>query len=103
MNRVDLIAAVRTEAERVWPGGHLDGTEEQYAWLEKHYSITEDEDVQWRLIWQHERGELPEDDLADEGIMAFLLDESAVTAFLEKLRAKYQSGTAIHERRSKPR
>ena len=58
MTRSELIDAVMGEMERVWGEAGFEGTVTEYHWLFAHYGITEEEDVQWQLVLEHNMGEL---------------------------------------------
>ena len=98
MNRAQLIDAVLEEMERVWGPEGFDGENAEYEWLEDHYAISEEDDVQWQLILQYNLGNLPEEDLDDDDVMAFLEDNFAVVLFLEKLLRRYRSGSDTYLR-----
>jgi predicted 3-demethylubiquinone-9 3-methyltransferase (glyoxalase superfamily) len=99
MNRTQLIDAIDREMERVWgDDDDLPSEPEHYEWLEEHYGITEDEDVQWQLILDYESNDMAEEDLEDDELMDFLEDNLGVILFLERLLRKYQSGTAVYPR-----
>ncbi len=93
MDRGQLIYAIIDEIERVWPDDAFDGTVEQYEWLERHYGITEKEDVRWLDVL----AEWSDDHIALEDtpkeVMEWMRDESAVCEFLESFLAKYTSNT----------
>jgi len=98
MNRTQLIHAILQEMERVWGPGGLAGEPTEYAWLESHYHISEEEDVQWQLVLEYEIDDLSEEDLEDEEVMQFLEDNFAVVRFLESLLRKYQSSGEVYQR-----
>lgn len=98
MNRSQLIDAILDEEERVWGDEGPGGEPAEYAWLRKHYQISEEEDVQWQLVLQYEEDDLADEDLADDDLMDFLEDNLAVILFLEGLLRKYQSSTEIYPR-----
>ena len=97
MTQDKLITAIIREMDRVWGKDGLGGSWEEYEWLLTHYGITEEEDVQWQLILEHDMDELSPEDAEDEELMQFLNDEQAVHAFLERLLQKYRSNTITYE------
>jgi hypothetical protein len=101
MNRAQLIDAIFQEMQRVWGEEGPRGEPEESAWLEKHYGISEEQDIQWELILAYEADEMDEEDLADDELMESLEDNLTVILFLEGLLRKYQSGTAVYPRRSR--
>jgi hypothetical protein len=98
MTKAELIEAVMAEMNRVWGHEGLGGEKREYAWLLQTYGITEEQDVQWQLVLQDDVDDLPEEDLEDEELMAFLTDEPAVKAFLEAFLQKYQSSSVVYLR-----
>lgn len=101
MNRTQLIDAIFEEMQRVWGDEDRPAEPEDYAWLEKHYGISENDDISWQLILDYEADEMAEEDLADDEVMDFVEDNLGVILFLEGLLRKYQSGTAVYPRRSR--
>ncbi len=97
MNRNELIDQVMLEVDRVWGNDGFGGESEEYEWLQSHYEITEDEDVQWLNVLNYDMDELDEDDLEDEEKMQFLEDDEAVCKFLIELLRKYQSNTIDYQ------
>lgn len=98
MNRAQLIDAIYREMERVWGDENLPAEPEHYEWLEEHYGISEDDDVQWQVILDYEANDMAEEDLEDDELMDFLEDNLGVILFLEGLLRKYESGTAVYRR-----
>lgn len=97
MTRLDLIDAVAEQMERVW-GPEGQGCESgEYQWLEVACGITEQEDVRWQDIIEHEDGnglgDLEEDD------QKFLDDDKAVIQFLEDLLQRYKSAPTAFPRK----
>ena len=76
------------------------GEPKEYAWIESHYGISEEDDVQWQLILEYEADEMLEEDLEDEELMQFLADNFAVVVFLEDLLRRYRSKRDVYPRRS---
>ncbi|MNZ57953.1 hypothetical protein D3C78_759490 [compost metagenome] len=95
MKRDELIDEVLGEMDRVW-NGDFGGESVEYEWLLENFNVTEEDDVQWQLIIQHSTNNLPEEELKDEELMAFLEDDGAVVDFLEKLVKKYRSSSASY-------
>lgn len=93
VDRYALIEAVLAEMGRVWPDDSFGGSAEEYAWLLKHFGISEEEDVKWQFILQDSTGDLPEEDAEDPEVTDFLDDDEAVCAFLAELLEKYKSST----------
>lgn len=95
-----LIGRVMAEMERVWGPSEtqgFDGTTEQYAWLEQHYGITEDDDVHWQFILQDSWGEKPDDLNEDDGeTREFLASPHAIVGHLNFLLERYRSNTLSH-------
>jgi len=100
MTRDHLIDAVVAEMYKVWGEDGFDGTAAQYEWLLSNYGITEEEDVQWQLLLQHEMGDLPDEDREDPEVIEFVKNEAAAVEFLGKLLRKYQNSSARY--RSEP-
>jgi hypothetical protein len=96
MTKSELIDGILNEMDRVWGDEGLGGEPEEYEWLLKTYSISEEEDVQWQLILQHHMGDLPVEDQEDEEVMSFLEDTQAVKQFLQVFLAKYKTSSAIY-------
>ena len=99
--RSELIKSVLAEMDRVWGPDGFGGELEAYGWLQEHFGITEEEDVQWQDVLSDWGGTLDEDtaDLDEdekEQVEAFLQDDSAVTAFLETLLHRYKSSVATY-------
>lgn len=92
--RTTLVDAVLIEVTRVWGKEGLQGNASEYAWLLDTYGISEEEDVQWQLVLEHEIGEMLDEDLDDDEVMVFVEDDVAVIGFLQRFLAKYQSSTA---------
>lgn len=97
MDREELIAQVMVEMDRVWGDDGFGGDMDEYEWLQQHYNITEDEDVQWQNILNYDIDELDEDDLADDEKMEFLEDDEAVCNFLTEFLQKYRSNTITYQ------
>lgn len=91
MDRDDLVVAIMAEINRIWGEPGFGGDAAQYAWLERTYGVTEAEDVRWIEILDHWGEDSPEEDLADEELMALLEDDGEVIPFLTGLLAKYRS------------
>ena len=98
MTKAELIDAVMAEMSRVWGQERLGGEKREYEWLLQTYGITEEEDVQWQLILQDDMDDLPEEDLEDEELMAFLADEPAVVTFLVAFLQKYLEHSSVYPR-----
>jgi hypothetical protein len=93
MTRDHLIDAVLAEMERVWGEDAFEGTAAQYEWLLSNHGITEEEDVQWQLLLQHEMDDLPDEDREDPEVTEFV-ENGAAVEFLVKLLQKYQNSSA---------
>ena len=92
-----LMELILEEIARVWGDDDgLAGEPAEYAWLQEHYGITEEEDAKWHLLLLDNMGELEEEDLEDPEIEAFLEDEAGVTAFLTMFLEKYRSSDAVY-------
>jgi len=98
MNRAQLIDAVLDEMERVWGDEGLGGSDREYRWLASEYGITEEEDVQWQLVFQYDIDDMLEEDLEDDEVMTFLEDDLGVVLFLERFLAKYRSSEKKYPR-----
>jgi hypothetical protein len=96
--RRSLVNAVLVEITRVWGEEGLQGSAPEYAWLLETYGISEEEDVQWQLVFEYEIDEMLAEDLDDEEVMAFVEDDAAVIAFLNRFLAKYRSSAATFPR-----
>jgi len=96
--RTTLVDAVLIEVTRVWGKEGLQGSAPEYAWLLDTYDISEEEDVEWQLVLEHEIGEMLDEDLDDEEVMAFVENDVTVIGFLQRFLAKYQSSTASFPR-----
>jgi hypothetical protein len=97
MTDAKLMEMILEEIARVWGDDDgLVGEPAEYAWLQEHYGISEEEDAKWHLLLQENMGELSEEDMEDPEVEAFLEDEAAVTAFLELFLTKYRSSDAIY-------
>jgi hypothetical protein len=95
--RQPLVDAVLVEMTRVWGKEGLQGSAFEYAWLFDTYGISEEEDVQWQLVFEHANDEmLDEDD--DEEVMALVEDDAAVIGFLHRFLAKYRSSAVTFPR-----
>ncbi|CFB60455.1 MULTISPECIES: hypothetical protein [Pandoraea] len=96
-----MFYSVIGEMERVWGEPGLDGTSDEYKWLEANYQITEEEDVKWQMALQYfVNHDLPEDDESDPEVMAFLDDYDAVRSFLAEFLRKYRSSDKVYLRPS---
>jgi hypothetical protein len=91
MNNSELINSVLHEMSRVWGEKGLGGSNEEYEWLLNTYNVSEEEDVQWQLIIQHDMNDLPIEDQEDKELMTFLNDKAAVNIFLKEHLSKYKS------------
>jgi predicted 3-demethylubiquinone-9 3-methyltransferase (glyoxalase superfamily) len=96
--RTTLVNAAIVEITRVWGAGGLQGTAPEYAWLFDTYGISEEEDVQWQLVFEYQIDEMLDEDLDDEEVMAFVEDDAAVIAFLHGFLVKYRSSAATYPR-----
>lgn len=96
MPKNDLIDAISLEMNRVWGEDGLHGEPEEYAWLEEHYGVTEEDDVCWQLTIQHHFGDLPKEDQDDAEVMQFLNDDARVEQFLRDLLRRYQANTLTY-------
>lgn len=101
--RSELIESVIAEMARVWGPDGFGGEFEAYEWLQEHFGISEEEDVQWQDVLSEWTGTFEEDteDLEEEEkiqAQAFLQDDAAVIAFLETLLRRYQSSDAKYLR-----
>jgi len=96
--RQNLVDAVLVEITRVWGEEGLQGNVPEYAWLFDSYGISEEEDVQWQLVFEHEIDEMLDEDLDDKEVMASVEDDARVIAFLHRFLAKYQSSAATFPR-----
>lgn len=94
MTKSDLIDRVIEQTERIWGIEGFGGDWSEYAWLFETYGITEEDDVHWQLILEHNMDDLSDEDLEDEELMLFLNEDSAVNQFLQDLLWKYQSSIA---------
>ena len=99
--RSELIKSVLAEMDRVWGPDGFGGELEAYGWLQEHFGITEEEDVQWQDVLSDWAGTLAEDtaDLSEDEkkqVMAFLQDDSVVTVFLESLLQRYKSADVTY-------
>lgn len=90
-SRQDLIDAVLVEVTRVWGREGLQGSAAEYAWLLDTYDISEEEDVQWQLVFEYAIDEMLDEDLDDEEVMTFVEDDAAVMDFLRRFLSKYRS------------
>jgi hypothetical protein len=99
MNRAELIESVLEEMQRVWGDEGFGGSFPEYEWLLTNYGITEEEDVQWQFVLQHDMDDMPEEDREDEEVMQFVEDDAAVLPFLQILLRKYRSATAAYRPR----
>ena len=74
-------------------GTRFKGSAGDYAWLEEHVGITEEEDVKWQLIEEdHSFGQTSEEASGDEDeLRPWLDDDNAVIAFLESMLSRYRS------------
>ncbi|VVE14611.1 MULTISPECIES: hypothetical protein [Pandoraea] len=96
-----MFYSIIDEMERVWGDPGLEGTSDEYKWLEGHYQITEEEDVKWQMALQYfVNHDLPEDDGSDPEVMAFLNDYDAVRSFLAEFFRKYRSSDKVYLRPS---
>jgi hypothetical protein len=98
MDRDELIDQIMSEMDRVWGDEGFGGESQEYEWLQHHYGISEDEDVQWQNILNYQIDELEEDDLEDEEKMQFLENDDAVCKFLSEFLQKYQSNIITYLR-----
>jgi hypothetical protein len=96
MCRNKLIDKIKLEMDRVWGDEGFDGNIEEYEWLQHHYGISEDEDVQWLNILNYQMDELEDDDIEDEEKMQFLESDDAVCKFLTVLLQKYKRNTIAY-------
>ena len=101
--RSELIKSVLAEMDRVWGPDGFGGELEAYGWLQEHFGITEEEDVQWQYVLSDWAGTLAEDtaDLNEDEknqVGAFLQDDSVVTVFLETLLQRYKSSDRTYSR-----
>ncbi|AXQ50959.1 hypothetical protein DZC31_30030 (plasmid) [Stenotrophomonas rhizophila] len=103
LTRSELIESVLAEMARVWGPEGFGGELEAYAWLQEHYGISEEDDLQWQDVHSDWAGTLDEDsaDLEEDEkdkVKAFLQDDPTVTAFLETLLQRYKSSDATYTR-----
>ncbi|MCU9528053.1 hypothetical protein [Pseudomonas mosselii] len=103
LTRPELIESVLAEIDRVWGPEGFGGELEAYSWLQEHFGVSEEEDLQWQDVLSDWAGTLDEDtaDLEEdekEQVKAFLQDDSTVTAFLETLLQRYKSSDATYPR-----
>lgn len=96
MTRLDLIEAVTEQMERVWGPEGLGGDSGEYQWLQAACGITEEEDVRWQDIIEHNEGDALCD--LDEDDKKFLDDDKAVIQFLEDLLQKYKNSPSAYPR-----
>jgi len=96
--RTSLVDAILIEITRVWGADGLQGSVPEYVWLFDTYGISEEEDVQWQLLFEYQIGEMLDEDLDDEEVMAFVEDDVAVIAFLHGFLGKYRSSVAMYPR-----
>jgi len=95
-NRSELIESVLAEMNRVWGPRGFGGEPEAYTWLNEHFGISEEDDVQWQDVLSDWAGTFDQDtaDLEEDErsrVKAFLQDDFSVTAFLESLLRRYKS------------
>jgi len=94
-----ILYSIIGEMERVWGSLGLDGTLEEYAWLNATYQITEEEDVKWQMVLVYfVTHDLPKGDEKDPEAMAFLNDYDPVGSFLTELLRKYRSNDKVYPR-----
>jgi len=101
--RSELIELVLTEMTRVWGPEGFGGEFEGYSWLQEHFGISEEEDVQWQDVLSDWAGTLDADtsDLEEDEklqVTNFLQDDTAVNAFLESLLQRYRSSDVTYPR-----
>lgn len=101
LTRSELVESVLAAMERVWGADGFGGEDEAYAWLQEHFAISEEEDVQWQYVLSDWAGTLDEDtaDLDEDEqkqMRALLQDDTTVTVFLESLLKRYKSSDATY-------
>ena len=101
-----LIDRIMAEMERVWGPEGLQGTQEEYAWLQQHYGISEADDVRWQYILQDSMDDLTEDDLSeddpdDEELIDLLAHPGGIIATLNALLLLYRRNSISYPRDSK--
>jgi hypothetical protein len=98
MDREELMRLVSAEMTRVWGEPGFSGDTVGYEWLLDNYGITEEEDARWIAILCDSMGDLLEEDLDDDELMAFLDSDEAVYRFLTGFLVKYRSSNATFQR-----
>jgi hypothetical protein len=103
INRADLIDDICDEIERVFAPSGFDGEAAQYIWLEKVYSISEEDDIRWQHICELDFDDDDADKLDPQNsdhadMIAFLADEPMMIAFLVDMLAKYCASDAVWSR-----
>ncbi|SFI36696.1 putative phosphothreonine lyase domain-containg protein [Nitrosomonas sp. Nm34] len=96
MRKTQLIDAIFVEWDRIWGSKGFDGTSSEYNWLQHNYGISEEDDVRWQLILEHDADELADEDREDHELMKFLEDEHAVQQFLQQLLRCYRSASIAY-------
>jgi len=96
--RTTLVDAVLVEITRVWGADGLQGSAPEYVWLFETYGISEEEDVQWQLVFEYQIDDMLDEDLDDEEVMEFVENDAAVMDFLRRFLEKYRSSAATYRR-----
>ncbi len=96
MTKRQLMDEIIVEIGRIFGSEGFHGDFDEYAWLLENYGISEEDDVRWQEVCEHERDDLLEDLYEDdefEELMKFLEDDQAVVDFLGRLLSCYRTSS----------